>query len=93
MSSGTHVWDSLTSIIIIFLVTCIINWMDYPGASPVRDLPVNAGDVGLMPGLGGSPGEGNGNPLQYSCLGHPMDTGAWWARVHGFAQSPAGHTD
>ena len=93
MSSGTHVWDSLTSIIIIFLVTCIINWMDYPGASPVRNLPVNAGDMGLMPGLGGSPGEGNGNPLQYSSLGNPMDRGGWWARVHEFAQSPTGHTD
>ena len=36
-----------------------------------------------IPGLGGSPGEGNGNPIQYSCLGNPMDRGAWWATVHG----------
>ena len=43
----------------------------------------DARDVGLIPGLGRSPGEGNGNPLQYSCLGIPMDRGAWWATVHG----------
>ena len=42
----------------------------------------HAGDVGLVPGLGRSPGEGNGNPLQYSCLENPMDRGAWWATVH-----------
>ena len=43
----------------------------------------NAGDVGLIPGLGRCPGEGNGNPLQYSCLGNPKDRGAWWATIHG----------
>ena len=42
----------------------------------------NAGDAGLIPGSGRSPGEGNGNPLQYSCLGNPMDRGAWQATVH-----------
>ena len=45
-----------------------------------------AGDLGLIPGLGRSPGEGNGNPLQYSCLENPMDRGAWWATVHGVAR-------
>ena len=45
------------------------------------------GDLGLVPGLGRSPGEGNGNPLQYSCLENPMDRGAWWAIVHGVAKS------
>ena len=49
----------------------------------VKNLPANAGHVGLIPGLGGSPGEGNGNSLQYSCLGNPMDRGTWWATVHG----------
>ena len=44
-------------------------------------------DVGLIPGLGQSPGVGNGNPLQYSCLENPMDRGAWWATVHGVAKS------
>ena len=48
----------------------------------VKNLPVNAGDSGLIPGSGRSPGEGNGNPLQYSCLGNPMDRGAWQGTVH-----------
>ena len=47
----------------------------------------NAGDPGSIPGLGRSPGEGNGNPLQYSCLENPMNGGAWWATVHGVAKS------
>ena len=45
------------------------------------------GDLGSIPGLGRSPGEGNGNPLQYSCLENPMDRGAWWATVHGVTKS------
>ena len=49
----------------------------------VKILPVNAGDASSLPGLGRSPGEGNGNPLQYSCLGNPTDRGAWLATVHG----------
>ena len=56
----------------------------------VKNLPANAGDVrdsGLIPGLGSSPGEGNGNPLQYSCLENPMDRGAWRATVHRVAKS------
>ena len=53
----------------------------------VKNLPVNAGDVGSIPGLGRSPGEGNGGPLQYSCLGNPMGRGAWRATVHGVAKS------
>ena len=44
----------------------------------VKNLPASAGDVGLIPGLGRSPEEGNGNQLQYSCLGNPIDRGAWW---------------
>ena len=47
----------------------------------------NVGDPGLTPGLGRSPGEGNGNPLQYSCLENPMDGEAWWATVHRVAKS------
>ena len=47
----------------------------------------NVGDMGSIPGLGRSPGEGNGNPLQYSCLENPMDGGAWRAAVHGVAKS------
>ena len=47
----------------------------------------NAGDLGLMPGSGISPGEGNGNPFQYPCQENPMDGGAWWAAAHGVAES------
>ena len=60
--------------------------MDFPGSSVVKNLPANAGNGGLIPGSGRSLGEGNGNPLQYSCLGKPMDRGAWWATVHGVAK-------
>ena len=49
----------------------------------VKNLPANAGDVSSIPGLGRSPGGGNGNPLQYTCLENLMDRGAWQARVHG----------
>jgi len=58
----------------------------FPGGSVVKNLPANAGDardVGLSPGPGRSPGVGSGNPLQYSCLGNPMDRRAWQATVHG----------
>ena len=48
----------------------------------VKNLPTNAGDGGSFLGSGRSPGVGNGNPLEYSCLGNPMDSGAWWATVH-----------
>ena len=55
----------------------------FPGGSVVKFLPANDGDSGLISGSGRSPGEGNGNPLQYSCLENPMDQGAWLAVVHG----------
>ena len=52
----------------------------------VKNLPANAGNSGSVPGLGRSVGEGNGTPLQYSCLGNPIDNVALWAKVHGFAK-------
>ena len=55
----------------------------FPGGSVIKNLPAKAGDMGLIPGLERSPGEGNGNPLQYSYLGNPMDRGAWKATVMG----------
>ena len=61
--------------------------------SVVKNLPANAGDMrdmGLIPGLGRSPGGGHGNPLQYSCLENLMDRGAWWATVHRLAKSQQG---
>ena len=57
---------------------------DFPGALDGKASAYNAGDLGSTSGLGRSPGEGNGNPLQYSCLENTMDGGAWWATVHGF---------
>ena len=61
--------------------------MGFPGGTMVKNPPANAGDVGLIPVLGRSPGEGNENPLQYSCLGNLIDRGAWQAAVHGVAKS------
>ena len=55
--------------------------------SDSKESACNAGDPGSTPGLGRSPGEGNGNPLQYSCLENPMDREAWQATVHGVAKS------
>ena len=59
----------------------------FPGSSVVKNTPDNAGDPSSIPGSGRSPGEGNGNPPQYSCLENPMDRGAWRATVHGVAES------
>ena len=59
----------------------------FPGGSNGKESACNAGDLGLIPGSGRSPGEGNGNPLQYSCLDNPMDRGAWWATVHSVTES------
>ena len=60
--------------------------MGFPGGSAVKNLPANAGDGGLILGSGRAPGEGNGNPLQYSCLGNTMDRTAWRATVHRVAR-------
>ena len=60
--------------------------LGFLGDSVVKNPPASAGDsgdMGSIPGLRRSPGEGNGNPLQYSCLGNPMDRGAWWAAIYG----------
>ena len=57
----------------------------FPGLV-VKDPPANAGAAGLIPGSGRSPGEGNGNPLQYSCLKDPLDRDAWWATVPGISR-------
>ena len=62
----------------------------FSGGTVVKNLSANAGDtgdVGSMSGPGRFPGEGNGNSLQYSCLGNPIDRGAWWARAHRVPES------
>ena len=63
------------------------SYEDFPHSSVGKESACNAGDLGWIPGSGRSPGEGNGNPLQYSCLENPMDRGAWWATAHGVARS------
>ena len=60
--------------------------MEFPGGSLIKNLPANAGDLGSIPGLGRSPGGGNGNPLQYSCLENSIDRGTWRAIVCGVAK-------
>ena len=73
--------------------------MGFPDGSVVKNTPANAGDYLPMPtqvsipGSRRSPGEGNGNPLQYFCLGNPMDRGALWATVHGVAKTQTGLSD
>ena len=59
----------------------------FPGGSDDKESDYNAGDPGLIPGWRRSPGEGNGNPLQYSCLENPMDRGVWWTTVSGVTKS------
>ena len=63
-----------------------MKWWGFPGGSEVKASACNAGDLGSIPRWGRSSGEGNGNPLQYSCLEKPMDRGAWWAIVHEVAR-------
>ena len=66
---------------------CILSFlMSFPGGSDGKKSARNVGDLGLIPGLGRSPGEGNGNPVPYSCLENPMDRGTWWATVHGISK-------
>ena len=57
----------------------VFKYLGFPGGLVVKNPPVNAGDTGSIPGLGRSPGEGNGNALQYSCLRNPIDRGTWQA--------------
>ena len=64
-----------------------IQYYHFPGGSEVKVSAPNAGDSGSIPGSGRSPGEGNGNPFQYSCLENPMDREAWWATVSEVAKS------
>ena len=67
------------------LVNDTMDW-SFQGGSVVKNLPTNAGDASLIPGSGRSPGEGHGNPFQYSCLGNPMDRGGWRATAHGITK-------
>ena len=66
-------------------------YLGFPGGSDSKESACNVRDRGSIPGLGRSPGEGNGNSLQYSCLENPMDRGAWWATVRGITKSQTRH--
>ena len=76
----------INDLLIMYLFNKVI-WMAFLGGSDGKEPACNVGDRGLIPGSGRSPGEANGNSLQYSCLENFMDRGAWWARVHGVAKS------
>ena len=71
----------------VLLWCCPVLCRGFPGGSVVENPPDNPGDGGLIPGLGRLPGEGNGNPLQHTCLKNSMDRGAWQATVHGVTES------
>ena len=72
---------------VLYQVVNTFYLLGFPGGSEVKGSACIAGDLGSIPGLGRSPGEGNGKPLQYSCLENPMDGEAWWATVHGVSKS------
>ena len=72
--------------IVIWARSSVVFCLGFPGGSDGKESACNAGHPVLIPGSGRSLGERNGNPLQYSCLGHLMDRGAWWAIVHGVAK-------
>ena len=90
-------YHSAHKYIIVFIFSSISNSLiqinkhtyiqGFPGSSDGKESVCNAGDLGSIPGLGRSPGEGHGNPFQYPCLENPMDRGAWQAIVHGVAES------
>ena len=80
-SKALILWHS-----VFFIVQLLHPW-GFPVGSDGKESAFNVGDLGLISGSGRSPGEGNGNPLQYSCLENSMDGGAWWATVHGVAKS------
>ena len=78
------IW-AVSSLELLKIICCYKYW-GFPGGLEVKASAWNVGDPGSIPGSGRSPGEGNDNPLQYSCLGNPMDRGAWRAMVHGVAK-------
>ena len=77
----------LILILIMLIISDIYRYLGFPVGSEVKASAYDVGDLGSVPGLGRSPGEGNGNPLQHSCLENPMDGGAWWAAVRGVTKS------
>ena len=85
----THYHHSLVYKTLVIAIAYSYN-EDFPCGSVVKNLSANVGDMGSVPGWGRSPGEGNGNSVQYSCLENSMDRGAWQTAVHGLAKSQTG---
>ena len=85
-SHATWFWCDYQNTFLLFLTPFPMEW-GFPDGSEVKASACNAEDLGSIPGPGRSLGEGNGNPLQYSCLENPMGGGAWWAIVHRVAKS------
>ena len=85
--SGSQSIGASASELVPPLSIFLIFWRSFPGGSDSKESACNAGDLGLIPGLGRSPGEKNGYPLQYFCLENPMDRGAWQATVYGVTKS------
>ena len=85
--------DFVTVLIMFMHNICTLTYdtfiisLGFPGGSDEEESACSAGDLGSITGLGRSPGEGNGHPIQYLCLENSMDRGAWWAVVHGVAKS------
>ena len=82
-----YVWNDPHLFYFYIGVYTYIGIYTFPGGSDGKESACNAGDPGLIPGLGRTPGEGTGNPLQYSCLENSMERGVWWATVHGVTES------
>ena len=84
-----NIWDAAKAVLRgkFIAVQPYFKKQGFPGGSEVKASACNVGDPGLIPGSGRFSGEGNGNPLQYSCLENPMDRGAWQAIVYGVAKS------
>ena len=79
--------------LIVLICISLMTYEVLPVGSHSKESACNTGDLSSIPGLGRSPGEGHGNPLQYSCLENSMDRGAWWTRVHGVAKHQRGLND
>ena len=85
----SHLGDKSSGLQFVYLpADNLMTTLGFPGGPVGKESALRAGHLGLIPGLGRSPGEGNGNPLQYSCLENSMDRGAWWPRVNGVTKSP-----
>ena len=91
VTEHTYIWYMYIHCMYVCVCICIYRhrysaW-GFPGGSVVKNLPANAGDTSSISGSGRSPGGGNGNPFQSSCLENPVDRGAWWPTVHGVTKS------